>query len=459
MKTVILFLSLFWSILLNAQDEKEIYRMYEAQYSNLLRTRGLEENEITDLFDAYKSNRIQSDDSFASLLGKLYPRDSGIGVLFYFFKNDTLRRAYYVPGKVMEIKYYPISKNALLELHEQINTSLDLQQLSKNRIPINRGVNIIEESITEVDADSVITRATRLLIPSALLPDTRHLLIIPAFNIGTFPFHILKPFSKNEFLIEKMSFTIVPSLIDLVALRIKLLKRSMGNWDGRSLPQRFDNCEEFEDYAPKSFQWKHPLFVSNPQYPQDSIFYYPNLPGAEREIDSAIAICGAPYWLLKNQSAKKDSVLKYLLRCDLAYFATHGVSDAIDPMGKSFLVLSGTDPYLKAREIMNLRGYEKSLPNMVILSACQTGLGKSLEAGTAGLARSFLIGGSSHVIMSLWSVDDEATAFLMSRFMYYLQIPSTFSPSEPLRQAILDTRKKFPKPSQWASFSLFGIDY
>lgn len=75
------------------------------------------------------------------------------------------------------------------------------------------------------------------------------------------------------------------------------------------------------------------------------------------------------------------------------------------------------------------------------------------------LARSFMLAGANHVIMSLWSVDDEATAYLMNRFLFHLQKPSRFMPSEPLRQAIRDTRKKFPKPSQWASFSLIGIDY
>jgi len=96
---------------------------------------------------------------------------------------------------------------------------------------------------------------------------------------------------------------------------------------------------------------------------------------------------------------------------------------------------------------------------MVILSACQTGLGKSMEAGVAGLARSFLLAGSNHIIMSLWNVDDEATAYLMNRFLYYLKESSRFMPAKPLRRAVLDTKKKYPKPSQWASFSLFGIDY
>ena len=82
-----------------------------------------------------------------------------------------------------------------------------------------------------------------------------------------------------------------------------------------------------------------------------------------------------------------------------------------------------------------------------------------MEAGVVGLARSFLLSGSNHVIMSLWNVDDEATAYLMNRFLVHLEEKSRFMPAEPLRRALLDTRKKYPKPSQWASFSLFGIDY
>jgi len=61
--------------------------------------------------------------------------------------------------------------------------------------------------------------------------------------------------------------------------------------------------------------------------------------------------------------------------------------------------------------------------------------------------------------MSLWNVDDNATAYLMNRFIFHLQEEHRFMPAEPLRLAMLDTRLKFPKPSQWASFSLFGIDY
>jgi CHAT domain-containing protein len=57
------------------------------------------------------------------------------------------------------------------------------------------------------------------------------------------------------------------------------------------------------------------------------------------------------------------------------------------------------------------------------------------------------------------NVDDEATAYLMNRFIYHLQNMNRFCPSEPLRLAQSDTRKKFKNPAQWASFSMFGVNY
>jgi CHAT domain-containing protein len=60
--------------------------------------------------------------------------------------------------------------------------------------------------------------------------------------------------------------------------------------------------------------------------------------------------------------------------------------------------------------------------------------------------------------MSLWNVDDEATAYLMNRFFLYLKHSTQNIPAGAMRRAVLETRKRYPHPSQWASFSLFGID-
>ena len=438
-------------------QELNIYSIYERQYAELLTSRGMPNPEIKNLLKQYSTSQLNSDDALAMLLKKLYSSERNIGVLFYFFNNDTLRRAYYSPGKILEVKSIPIKRATLMALGANINKSLNLYELTENRSPKLRGAIPLRKEQKTISFQKAIQDATSVLMPASFDAATKHLLIIPALNIGTIPFHLLQPYNNNTYLADKCSFTIVPSLVDLVALRSKILKKTSEYWDGGKLPPDFDSSD-FSAIKQKNYALENVLFVANPAYPTHERFSFPNLPGAKKEIDSAKQYAHN-YKVLTGGSATKDSVLKYLVEADVAYFATHGIADQEDPMGKSFLVLAGKDAYLTAKEIMNLRSDFSALPKMIILSACQTGLGKSLEAGTAGLARSFLLGGSNHVIMSLWNVDDDATAYLMSRFVYHLQTPHYFMPAEPLRLAIVDTKIRYKNPAQWASFSLFGIDY
>lgn len=445
---------------LNKYDSSNIYKIYAAQIGSLLAVRGVPASEINELLAIFDKNSISSDDQFANLLSKLYPKNKGIGFLFYFFNKDSLHRIFFEPGKVVEKKIIAFTKPQLQQLGYDINHVIGLYKESIHSMPSKRGI-IIEtpEKTNGADYSSVIKSITSLLIPESFDEKYQHLLIIPAMNIGTFPFALLKPYNDDSLLIDKCSYTIVPSLIDLLGLRIKTLKNN-SRWMG-DLSREFDDNFDLKNISLTSFSIKNALFISNPAYPTNTDFIFPDLPGAKKEINIAKDYAKS-YKLLEGKNVIKDTVINYLKETDLAYFATHGIADSEFPMEKSFLVLSGADPFLTARNIMDLRNnkvFNEKFPEMVILSACQTGLGKAMEAGVAGLARSFLLAGSNHVIMSLWNVDDKATAYLMNRFILHLQNKSLFVPSEPMRKAMLDTRKKYPKPSQWASFSVFGIDY
>jgi CHAT domain-containing protein len=437
--------------------DTSIYRVYGEQMASLLAVRGVPREEIDELLKIYKENNISSTENFASLLGKLYPADRGIGILFYFFSNDSLYRVFFEPGKIKEKEVMAVKKEDLLQLSADFNHVLGLYASSDKRMPVKRGVIIKPPPASKgLTYAGLVRKTTILLIPRSFNASYKHLVIIPPLNIGTLPFHLLSPYEDGSLLIDHCSFTIVPGIIDLIGLRVKALKTAT-KWRG-DISQLFGENESFGEFDSTRFILEKPLFVSNPAYPQNSDFSFPDLPGAKREIANAI-LFAKEYKLFEGAAAVKDSVLKYLGESDVAYFATHGIADTEDPMNKSFLVLSGDDPFLTAKNIMDNRKNYKQFPEMVILSACQTGLGRSMEAGVAGLARSFLLAGSNHVIMSLWNVDDKATAYLMNRFLFHLKKPSRFMPAEPLRQALLDTRKKYPSPSQWASFSLFGIDY
>jgi CHAT domain-containing protein/tetratricopeptide (TPR) repeat protein len=94
-----------------------------------------------------------------------------------------------------------------------------------------------------------------------------------------------------------------------------------------------------------------------------------------------------------------------------------------------------------------------SSTNLVVLSACQTGLGDEMGTeGVAGLQRSFAIAGAKHIIMSLWPVDDDATQQLMTEF--YKNYALARDVEGAFKQAQKTVREKYPHPYYWAAFVL-----
>jgi CHAT domain-containing protein/Tfp pilus assembly protein PilF len=144
----------------------------------------------------------------------------------------------------------------------------------------------------------------------------------------------------------------------------------------------------------------------------------------------------------------------------IVHFATHGLLNEEHPE-LSGVVLSLIDEqgkpqngFLRLHEIYNL-----NLPvEMVVLSACQTGLGKKVKGeGLVGLTRGFMYAGAPRVVASLWSVDDTATAELMSIF-YRKMLREDLPPATALRAAQNELRQKHNRkpPYYWAGFVLQG---
>jgi CHAT domain-containing protein/tetratricopeptide (TPR) repeat protein len=142
------------------------------------------------------------------------------------------------------------------------------------------------------------------------------------------------------------------------------------------------------------------------------------------------------------------------------HIATHGTVDDRHP-DLSGLVLSLVDEAGRPREGL-LRAHEihrlRLGADLVVLSACETALGREVRGeGLYGLARGFLYAGAPRVVASLWSVRDEATAQLMSRF-YAAMIKDGLPPSAALRRAqiSLQAEPRWASPFYWAGFVLQG---
>jgi CHAT domain-containing protein/Tfp pilus assembly protein PilF len=188
----------------------------------------------------------------------------------------------------------------------------------------------------------------------------------------------------------------------------------------------------------------------------------PRLPGTRRE--AATILSFAPESARRREvdfAASIESVRNAeTSNYRIIHFATHGLLNSVNPE-LSGIVLSLVDEkgnprdgFLRLNEIYNL----KMPADLVVLSACQTALGKNIKGeGLVGLTRGFMFAGSPRVVASLWTVDDQATSELMKHF-YEGILKSKKSPAAALRDAQITMlrSKRFNSPYFWAGFTIQG---
>lgn len=144
----------------------------------------------------------------------------------------------------------------------------------------------------------------------------------------------------------------------------------------------------------------------------------------------------------------------------VVHFATHGIINNNHPE-LSGIVLSLVDEkgqpqngFLRLYDLYNL----KLSADLVVLSACQTALGKEIRGeGLVGLTRGFMYAGAPRVIASLWQIDDRASAEFMKRF-YEAMLSQKLRPAAALRaaQVSMSQDPRWRQPHYWAAFTLQG---
>ncbi|MFN2577028.1 MAG: CHAT domain-containing protein [Pyrinomonadaceae bacterium] len=192
-------------------------------------------------------------------------------------------------------------------------------------------------------------------------------------------------------------------------------------------------------------------------------FHLARLSGTRTEADEISKIAkggGAQADLWTDLNASEDNVRSHdMTGYRFVHVATHGLLDAERPQFTG-VVLSlvgnkANDGFLRTDEIFNL----KLGTPLVMLSACETGLGKEKRGeGVIGLTRAFMYAGAPTVGVSLWSVADKSTADLMTDFYKRLFASSATAPAAAMRDAQLSmiSAKKYSAPFYWAPFVLVG---
>ena len=179
-----------------------------------------------------------------------------------------------------------------------------------------------------------------------------------------------------------------------------------------------------------------------------------------REAERIADLTDQPLVALDFAASRKLAMSEDVARRRIIHIASHGLLDSQHPE-LSGILLSTVDEqgapqngFLGLRDLYNL----KLSADLVVLSACQTGLGRQIRGeGLVGLTRGFMYAGSPRVVASLWKVNDLATSELMARF-YEKMLRSGLTPSKALREAQIQMwkQKRWSAPYYWAGFVMHG---
>lgn len=188
----------------------------------------------------------------------------------------------------------------------------------------------------------------------------------------------------------------------------------------------------------------------------------PRLPFTRREADviAALAAPGGVSLAVGLAATRAAAQAPEVASHRILHFATHGLLNE-DAPALSGVALSMFDEtgraqngFLRLHDIYNLK-----LPvDLVVLSACQSALGKRLSGeGLIGLARGMMFAGAARVVASLWKVDDAATAELM-RLFYEAMLVKGEPPAAALftAQRKMAAQRRWSSPYYWAAFQLHG---
>jgi tetratricopeptide (TPR) repeat protein len=362
----------------------------------------------------------------------------GTAVLYYLQTRDTLVIWVLRDGDSITVERRPARADSVAALIRMYRRGLGLDSDTRSRPAAG----------TAGPASRAVARSlANLLLPDGLARarGLRELVIVPNGPVGLVPFAAL-PGQRDVPLGLRYAIRYAPSLAALAEAtsRRSAVLGASGSFS-RSLPAA--------------------LVVGNPAMPESSAtgerLILAPLPGAETEGRwVAVRLGSTPR---TGTTATEAEIRRLLPAAPMVHLATHGYAYPTDALTRnSYLALapdSVHDGLLTVGEILDDPGLRLSA-ELVVLSACQTGLGDLKEAeGTIGFQRAFLARGARSVLVSLWNVSDSATAFLMQRYYeHWLSGSGRVSKSEALRRAQREVRAvpRFADPRYWAGFQLVG---
>ncbi|MEM9218506.1 MAG: CHAT domain-containing protein [Cyanobacteria bacterium P01_F01_bin.150] len=291
-------------------------------------------------------------------------------------------------------------------------------------------------------------------------PDAR-VTFVPQSELLLVPFAALLD-ESGEYLIQQHTILTVPSIQALSYIQLA----EGASTPQAPLPQAYKNSNDIIDDNSKYLVVGNPVMPALPSLPGELPTPLAPLPASEQEALTIGQLLDSP--VFTGHAAIESVVQQQMPESKLIHLATHGLlnygipdeSNVQDMPGAIVLAPSpdkldpitttNNDGLLSSKEILEL----DLQADLVVLSACDTGLGRITGDGVVGLSRSFLAAGASSVVVSLWAVPDTSTAELMVAF--YKNLIQGHDKGQSLRYAMLETLEQYPNPLDWAAFILVG---
>jgi len=322
---------------------------------------------------------------------------------------------------------------------------------------INKDPNEVKSAkqISEEDVIDVLSKYYQIFInpkeanTKLFSEEDKKVIFIPQGALFEIPFAALYDTSKKQYLIEKYTILTAPSIQALDIIRKRQRDRESSS---KFLENKDWLILGIEDAKPREFCSKK--------------VQLDKLPGAAKEAkDIAFNLFQGKAMEDRTEAAVRQK----MPQSRMIHLATHGLLNNCEeyaevPGAIALDAFENDDGWLSASEISQM----KLQAELIVLSACDTALGRLTGDGVIGLSRSALTAGSSSAIVSLWKVNDNSTAFLMTEFYRQLKEQSKsgkLDKAEALRQAMLKTKnyvdkntkkKIYSEPYQWSAFTLVG---
>jgi CHAT domain-containing protein/Tfp pilus assembly protein PilF len=336
------------------------------------------------------------------------------------------------------------------------------------------------ERVQQADAEYPTAAAALsniLLGPVAAQLGQKRLLVVPDGALEYLPFAALTVPGKSngaQFvpLMVQHEVTSIPSASTLAVLRHELHERAQAEKVVAVFADPvFDKTDErVAGYSSRNAGGHHgapveaiALNAQEPAKSPDTDSALARLPYTRQEADAILALVPATgrKAALGFEANRTAAMSEELIKYRIIHFATHSFLDSTHPELSS-IALSMLDRqgkpqngFLRAHEVYNLKlGAE-----LVVLSGCRTGLGKEVKGeGLYGMTRGFMYAGSKRVVVSLWDVQDQATARLMTDFYRGLLGPKRPQTAAALRAAQIAIWRegRWKAPYYWAGFVLQG---